>query len=95
MVLVDTSVWIDVFRKPARLQLEDHVDFDEVVTCLVVIQEVLQDFDREADFRRAHPEVEVEFRQYQRDEDFLREDVDLWIALKQKPRQQWPRPLPQ
>ena len=54
MVLVDTSVWIDVFRKPARVRLEDHVDFDDVVTCLVVIQEVLQGFDREADFRRAH-----------------------------------------
>ena len=53
MVLVDTSVWIDVFRKPARLRLEDHLDFDEVVTCLPVIQEVLQGFDREADFRRA------------------------------------------
>lgn len=45
------------------------------------------------DFRARHPEVELEFRPYQRDEDFLREDVDLWIALKQKPRQQWPRQL--
>ena len=53
MVLVDTSVWIDVFRKPARLRLEDHMDFDEIVTCLPVLQEVLQGFDREADFRRA------------------------------------------
>ncbi|MBK6008626.1 LysR family transcriptional regulator [Ramlibacter ginsenosidimutans] len=43
------------------------------------------------DFRARHPEVEIEFRQYQRDEDFLRDDVDLWIALKRKPRQQWPR----
>ena len=53
MVLVDTSVWIDVFRKPARLRLEDHVDFDDIVTCLPVIQEVLQGFDREEDFRLA------------------------------------------
>jgi DNA-binding transcriptional LysR family regulator len=43
------------------------------------------------DFRVRHPEVELEFRPYQRDEDFLRADVDLWIALRQKPRQQWPR----
>ena len=43
------------------------------------------------DFRARHPEVELEFRPYQRDEDFLRADVDLWIALRQKPRQQWPR----
>lgn len=53
MVLVDTSVWIEVFRRPARLRLEDHLDFDEVVTCLPVVQEVLQGFDREADYRRA------------------------------------------
>lgn len=53
MVLVDTSVWIEVFRKPAGVRLEDYVDFDEVVTCLPVVQEVLQGFDREADFRLA------------------------------------------
>lgn len=53
MILVDTSVWIEVFRKPARLRLEDHLDFDEIVTCLPVVQEVLQGFDRETDFRRA------------------------------------------
>jgi predicted nucleic acid-binding protein len=53
VVLVDTSVWVEVFRKPARLRLEDHLDFDEVVTCLPVVQEVLQGFDREADYRRA------------------------------------------
>ena len=53
MVLVDTSAWIEVFRKPARVRLEDVVDFDDVVTCLPVVQEVLQGFDQEADFRRA------------------------------------------
>jgi predicted nucleic acid-binding protein len=53
VILVDTSVWIEVFRKPARLRLEDHLDFDEIVTCLPVVQEVLQGFDRETDFRRA------------------------------------------
>jgi len=53
VVLVDTSVWIEVFRRPKPLRLEDHVDFDEVVTCLPVIQEVLQGFDREEHFRIA------------------------------------------
>ena len=43
------------------------------------------------DFHAQHPDVAIEFRPYRRDDDFLREDVDLWIALKQKPRQQWPR----
>jgi predicted nucleic acid-binding protein len=32
MVLVDTSAWIEVFRKPPRLVLEETVAFDEVVT---------------------------------------------------------------
>jgi len=41
MTLVDTSVWIDVFRKRDPLDLEDLVDMDEVVTCLPVLQEVL------------------------------------------------------
>lgn len=45
------------------------------------------------DFRARHPEIELEFRQYHRDDDFQREDVDLWIALKQQSRQQWPRQI--
>lgn len=42
MVLVDTSVWIEVFAKPRRLTLEAVVDMDEVVTALPIVQEVLQ-----------------------------------------------------
>ncbi len=54
MTLVDTSVWIEVFRKPARLRLETLVDFDDVVTCLPIVQEVLQGFVDERAFRVAH-----------------------------------------
>lgn len=50
MVLVDTSVWIEVFRKPARFELGSAVDTDEVVTCLPVVQEVLQGFRDERAF---------------------------------------------
>jgi predicted nucleic acid-binding protein len=50
VVLVDTSVWIEVFRRPARLRLEKLVDFDEIVTCLPVVQEVLQGFVDERAF---------------------------------------------
>lgn len=53
MVLVDTSVWIEVFRRPARFSLEQHVAFDDVVTCLPVVQEVLQGFRDETAFARA------------------------------------------
>ena len=53
MVLVDTSVWIEVFRKPAGLDLPAVVEFDEIVTCLPVVQEVLQGFRDETAFRLA------------------------------------------
>lgn len=53
MTLVDTSVWIDVFRKRDPLDLEDLVDMDEVVTCLPVLQEVLQGFREERAYRLA------------------------------------------
>ena len=51
MVLVDTSTWIEVFRRPSRLAIESVVDFDEIVTCLPVVQEVLQGFTTEEAFR--------------------------------------------
>lgn len=53
MVLVDTSIWIEVFRKQAPLSLEAVVPLDDVVTCLPIIQEVLQGFGAEREFRIA------------------------------------------
>jgi predicted nucleic acid-binding protein len=53
VVLADTSVWVEVFRSRPGLDLETIVDFDELVTCLPVIQEVLQGFRDEAAFRLA------------------------------------------
>ena len=68
MVLVDTSVWIEAFRKPPRIRMEALVDFDSVVTCLPVIQEILQGFLEERayatarDALRALPIVESPLR---------------------------------
>lgn len=53
LYLVDTSVWIDVFRKDASYKLTDLIDFDEVVTCWPVIQEVLQGFRGKSAFAHA------------------------------------------
>jgi predicted nucleic acid-binding protein len=53
VLLLDTSAWIEVFRKPARLDLETIGGLDEVVTCLPVVQEVLQGFRDERAFRLA------------------------------------------
>ncbi|HEV7670727.1 MAG TPA: PIN domain-containing protein [Thermoanaerobaculia bacterium] len=44
MLLVDTSVWIEVLRKPAGIQLDEVGAIEEIVTCLPVVQEVLQGF---------------------------------------------------
>ena len=69
MVLVDTSVWIEVFRRPPRVRLDEVVDFDDIVTCLPVVQEVLQGFADERAFlvardaMRALPIVESPLRQ--------------------------------
>jgi len=53
LTLVDTSVWIEVFRKTKPLELGRVVPFDDVVTCLPVVQEVLQGFRDENAFRVA------------------------------------------
>ena len=42
-----------MFRKRPRLVLERAVEFDEVVTCLPVVQEVLQGFTSDPAFRSA------------------------------------------
>ncbi len=53
MILVDTSAWIEHFRRPGSFDLEREIGLDEVVTCLPVIQEVLQGFDDERAYRIA------------------------------------------
>lgn len=53
MTLVDTSVWIATFRAKNPLRLEDHVDLEQVVTCLPIIQEGLQGFRDEVAYRKA------------------------------------------
>jgi len=53
VTLVDSSVWIDVFRRARPLDLEAEVELGDVVTCLPVVQEVLQGFRDERAFRIA------------------------------------------
>lgn len=53
MLLLDTSAWIEVFRKPAGLDLAEVGGLDLVVTCPPVIQEVLQGFRDERAYRIA------------------------------------------
>jgi predicted nucleic acid-binding protein len=76
VVLVDTSVWRELFRKPAKVRLDDIVDFDDIVTCLPVIQEVLQGFDSEPAYVRARESM----RAFPIVESPLGEDVFLQAA---------------
>jgi len=83
VLLVDTSAWVEIFRRPARLRIEDLGGLDEVVTCLPVIQEVLQGFGDERAFRVAReamtalPLVESPLRRV-----VFEEAVDLFRAAR-------------
>ena len=57
LILLDTSIWIEVFRSRNALHLEEIVEFDQIVTCLPVIQEVLQGFRDEGAFRIARDAI--------------------------------------
>jgi predicted nucleic acid-binding protein len=52
MILIDSSVWIEIFRKGSKLGPKD-VDLENSVICLPVLQEVLQGFRDEDAYRRA------------------------------------------
>lgn len=83
MILVDTSVWIATFRIQNPLDLDEVLDFDEIVTCLPVVQEVLQGFRDEGAFRRAReamlalPIVESPFG-----EDVVSTAIDLYRGAR-------------
>jgi predicted nucleic acid-binding protein len=87
VILVDTSVWIEVFRARRPLDLEAVLDFDDVATCLPVIQEVLQGFRDEPAYRRAReamlslPVVESPLRS-----DVFLEAVDLYRTARRAGR---------
>jgi predicted nucleic acid-binding protein len=83
VLLVDTSVWIEVFRKRRGLSLSSIVDLEEVATCLPVVQEVLQGFVDERAFKTARdamlafPMVESPLRS-----EVFNEAVDLYRAAR-------------
>lgn len=52
MWLVDTSLWIETFRRNG-VSLESFVPLDEVVTALPIVQEVLQGFGDDRAFIKA------------------------------------------
>jgi DNA-binding transcriptional LysR family regulator len=43
-------------------------------------------------FQAQHPDIDIELRQSRRDEDFRRDDVDIWIEIK-RPDRPWPRDI--
>lgn len=53
MILVDTSVWIEVLRGRAGQRYLDAIRGERVVTCMPVVQEVLQGIDDESAFHVA------------------------------------------
>jgi len=83
VLLVDTSVWVEVFRRTRPLDLDAVLDFDEIVTCLPVVQEVLQGFDDQRAFNLAReamfalPMVESPLG-----EEVFRDAVDLYRSAR-------------
>lgn len=71
-------------RQPERLRLRL-----SVITSLGTLWLM----PRLEDFRSRHPQVEIEFRQYHHNEDFTRDDVDLWIENRLTDTSQWPRQI--
>jgi predicted nucleic acid-binding protein len=45
VILIDSSVWIALFSKRPPFRIEELVDVNDVVTCLPIVQEVLQGVD--------------------------------------------------
>jgi predicted nucleic acid-binding protein len=83
VILLDTSAWVEVLRRPARIRLEEIAEIDDVATCLPVVQEVLQGFRDEAAYRTAReamlsfPMVESPLRQ-----DVFEAAIDLYRAAR-------------
>ena len=85
--------------EPSVLQLEKaFVDFDQATaqryTLRLSVVPTLGTrwlMPRLGAFQARHPEVVVELRQFRRDDDFQRDDVDAWIALKLTAGRRWPR----
>ena len=83
MTLVDTSVWIAHFRAHEPIDLERAVPFEEVVTCLPVIQEVLQGFRDEAAYRRAaHAMFSLPVVESPLEEGLFREAIALYRSAR-------------
>lgn len=59
MLLVDTSVWIAVFRRGSPFDIESIADVEEIVTALPIVQEVLQGFRDERAYRTARQALEA------------------------------------
>jgi predicted nucleic acid-binding protein len=53
VILLDSSVWIATFQRRDPIDLAAILDLDDIVTCLPVVQEVLQGFRDEGAFRIA------------------------------------------
>ena len=72
-----------MFRKRNPVEIEQHLEFDEIVTCLPVIQEVLQGFDDQRSFDLAResilalPVVESPMRQ-----DLFLEAINLYRTAR-------------
>jgi predicted nucleic acid-binding protein len=82
--LVDTSAWVELFRRSGMVTT---LDLDEAVTCLPIVQEVLQGFQDDRAYRLARgamlalPIVESPLRR-----ELFEEAADLYRAVRRSGR---------
>lgn len=83
MTLLDTSVWIQVFRQHNPVDIESVVPFEEVVVCLPVIQEILQGVRDEQAFRVARDSLlAIPCVESPLDQDVFIEAADLYRRVR-------------
>ncbi len=84
-VLVDTSVWIDAFLRPPRIDVRAVAPGARYVTCLPVIQEVLQGWRDERTFRIARVAMlAMDVLEESIDLDLIEEAIALYRASRRQ-----------
>ena len=84
-MLVDSSVWIDVLRGKHHDQFRVISTTNEVVTCLPILQEILQGFDSDPAFRVARAALsEVRVLEPNMTRELYDDAVDLYRSARHR-----------
>jgi predicted nucleic acid-binding protein len=84
-VLVDSSVWIDVLRGREHDRFRSFTSASEIVTCLPVLQEVLQGIGNDAAYRVARMALaKVRIVEPMMEQDLYDEAIELYRSARRR-----------